>query len=317
MSNTEVILATAKHKKQEKNKSVKVRGSPSGIITGAIVGTCVVVAFLFSSNLMFNDDQLQFVGYNTSGVFTRRVSSSFSPEVGQYTNDPLAGGASGNIAGKGTGKSQFKEFDVYTYDEDLYKDFASGDLHTGIIRELNRTVSDTGAKALSAVFISIKQMYNYNCAIGVITNILRESSGEPGILQDGHHPPGWPDGGRIIKTQAHINSVRACGRDGNKTGFGLCQWTYWTYCLEYAPILEMYLPKSGTMSDDDIRAADLHYLLSDVMPKKAAPVMDTSSPEQASYTMSVNYERMADGSEHAIRRKLAVWLGQAMQKYNK
>lgn len=324
MSGDEVVLACAKQDKKQEGRKKKADNTLATtcvkLLLGGTLCVCGLVFFMFNGTLVFNSDMLAFNGYNSAPMLNRSMTTSFVADSSTVSIPGMSGSIDGTISGKGTGKSQFTDYDVYTYNEELYQEFLHGPVHDIIISKLDRTVDERGAKTLSAIMtysMQKKSEYGFNFAIGVLVSVLGESSGVPGLLQGGHHPPNWPGGDQIL-TAGHIASVKTLSNGNpNSDGFGLCQWTYSGYLKEYAPILEAYLPPSGTMSQDDIRAADLTYLFGTVFPK-ARDVTDVSSPSQAGLTFAWKYEMSGrEWSGMYTRQRHADVLAGVLKKYDK
>lgn len=75
-------------------------------------------------------------------------------------------------------------------------------------------------------------------AIGILASIVEE--GEPGLVQYGHSISNWDGDGKAMTSSAdsplvlgsdtNLNAfVKQCNVEGNKTGIGIVQWTYYSY----------------------------------------------------------------------------------------
>lgn len=251
------------------------------ITTSCILICCVVFCFLvFQTNTFIDIDSTSVKHTLDSNT---KVSSVVSGKQPQAPNIP---GVSENPVGDG----------YYRYDTVVFEKLMSG---------ANVPHGELNAKLMAALYLFLADEYGPIAVAGICGNIFAE--GCPGLIGYYNNHPDWngPGTGTVVSTGYNPVFVRNdyniehVANDLPFGGVGSMQFTSQNYRRAVAEYYKKYKQEGVDLTDDDLRAAEVDYIVNDIVPAFSG-IKNCTTPSEAADWWLVNYEKPGF-SHHQVR----------------
>lgn len=279
-----LILAGAGYKQRVQNRirdATDLTKFATCTIMLLVTSSMLFCALIFRTNTIYSFRDLDFFSGDRLAKLVKYNTTVTSIKDWIPSNGALGSIPGITIVGSGNGKSQCPDYDVYTYPKELYDSILSGEIHQWLTTY--RWYSAPGSQSVQIPdevgAHVIAGLFNYMCttdkfgddapylACGIIANMMCESGGVL-TIQDAWRIPGWPAGETRIHNSATLNAAKNCAALGNpnQCGFGALQYTSLDKLNPYLAMIEKYFPASGELSNEDLAAAELDYIITMVIP---------------------------------------------------
>ncbi len=175
----------------------------------------------------------------------------------------------------------------YRYDENLVQKF----LAAGIVG-----MDESRAKAISGLYVALGDSFPKAAFAGMAGNICHE--GWPGMVQWGETKMDWDGPGTgyfhssaqnplYLRNMQNIIYLETHTPFG---GIGLMGFTYVEWRREVAQKYRKYLPANDYLTDDDLRAAEVEYIVEMTIPRYEG-IKNCSTPAEAATWWLTVYEQ--------------------------